>query len=98
MLALDGTVERFELIPIKPTICPSNRSSSVLSYQIVSDEYPVWRDHSERRTHDRRGASRPEDLVSDMWRFSSRVRPRVVPDCGVGLRSVQPRGRLWTPP
>ena len=84
--------------PNRPTVCPSNDSSSVLSYQELPTSIQCGEAIARRRKDDRRVGITLRGPGERWCRCSSRVRPHGCPYSRCGSYSVKPigvsRGRL----
>jgi hypothetical protein len=68
----------------KPTVCSSNDSARILSYQELPTSIQCGEAIAKRRKEDSRAGIASRGMVQRLGRFSSRVDHRVVPDRGVG--------------
>src|SRR5712691_5523795 len=59
----------------KPTVCPSNDSASMLSYQELPTSIQLWRGHGQEAKIGSAGGHRITRNLKRLGRFSSRVRP-----------------------
>ena len=66
----------------RPTVCPSDNSASLLSYQSLPTSSEVWRGHGQEAKIGSAGGHRIASNVKRLSRFSSRVSPRGVPARG----------------
>ena len=72
----------FQTTPI-PTVCPSNDSARMLSYQELPASIQLWRGYGQEAKRGDAGGHRITRNVKRWGRFSSRMRPRDVSARGV---------------
>src|SRR5262249_3911316 len=72
----------------KPTVCPSNNSASLLSYQSLQTSSEVWRGHGQEAKRGSVGGPRITRHVKRWSRCSSRVSPPGCPWSRCGACSV----------
>jgi hypothetical protein len=67
----------------RPTVCPSNDSANILSYQELPTSIQLWRGHGQEAKRGDAGGHRITRNLKRLGRFSSHMRPRDDPARGV---------------
>src|SRR6266478_809455 len=70
------------------TVCPSNDSASMLSYQELPTSIQLWRGHGQEAKRGEAGRHRITRNLKRLGRLASRVRPPGCPCSLCGARAV----------